>query len=283
MAIIVIRERQGGTSDTLDVDYYVFDNGNPAADVTRTTAITAALNRFLSEEGLTFTDFNDERISNHSWRINVTYSPQVLPQPDIPSTGSAQYEFNFRAQVEEIWTSEVLEVQGGVNGPDGVAATKDQFDGMMGFHALNGGAQVVQEVLRIPAGPVTDRIVYQYSPATISSSYRSTVHDLMGTVNSAPYLGWPTECLRLVEVRASVRTNLDQTISFGFAGRPQKDRTFGNFTFSNVPGWQHTWAYSRVFIDANLQPVELTATVLAVFRHRVVAVGNFNQLSLPTV
>ena len=280
MATIVIRERQGGTSDTLDVDYYVYDDGNPAADVGRSTAVTAALNQFLADEGLTFTDYNDDRISNHSWRINVVYSPQVLPLPDIPITGTAQYEFNFRQEPEDIWTSEVLESQGEING---LAVVNDQFDGMMGFHAVNGGAQVVNEVLRLPAGPVTDRVVYQYSPATIPASYRTTVHAIMGTVNNAPYLGWPAECLRLTEVRASIRTTADQTITFGFAGRPQKDRTFGNLTFSSVPGWQHTWAYSRVFFDAGLAKVQIKAEVQAAFRHRVVPSSNFNLLTLPEV
>ena len=289
MATQVIQEHVGGSSggvDTLIATYYVYDDGTPPAAVSRSTAITAATNQFATDMGFAGTDSADNQVSNHSWRVDVSWSPAELDRATPPITGSAQYFFDYRAKDEKVDVGLVIERLGPNQNAD------ETFDpGNTSFvspPSLITGRGLFEPLayeadnITVPGGPITDRIVHQFSPPIIPASYKSVVQALMGKVNASSFLGWPAECLRLVLVTSSVRTDSDQTVTFGFAGREQRNRTLGNQTFSNVPGWHHTWMDTVSVFDPN-NPFDMQKEVDQAIRQRVVETGNFALLQLPAV
>lgn len=275
MTVVNVQEHVGGTSETLTATYYVYDDGDPPAAVSRSAATSNATAQFVTDMGFAGTDYTDEQMSDHSWRVHVQWTPSELSNLTPLATGSAQYHFQYRAEAEDVHFGETLEAKG-------TGAALSDWAGQMNMRSVNNAHSHVSDPTRIPAGPITDRVVYQYSPPIIPSAYRATVQALMGKSNASAYLDWPAECLRLVEVIASNRNDDDQTISFGFAGREERDRTFGGITFTDVPGWQNTWAFTETKIDPT-DPFEGTIEVVRAYRSRVVRTGDFSLLALPTV
>ena len=272
MAIVVTQERVIGTSGTLTATYYVMDDGDPPASVSRAVAVPAATDQFFIDFALAHDEYNDEQQSDHSYRIDVTSAPQILSPLSPPVVGSNVYTFNYRAVPELITKSLSTEQKAPETAPPTGGLHNIQLNGTE--------AKVVGTV--VPAGPVTDRLTYQYPAAVISSTYRSTVQSLMGKVNSQLYLGQDPGTMRFVGCSAAVRTDSDQTIVFEFAFRPRRDVTLGGLSLGTVDGWDFPWSYDIQELLDGAGGVKLVMPKpIHAYVDRLLARADFTTLGIP--
>lgn len=179
---------------------------------------------------------NIEQLANERWRFTVDYG--ALSLFDIPTADPGTASYTFFAQVEpEVFYYSVDRIgRWPSNAPNVV-------NGMVGIKPAHGGG--LHAGIEVPAGPVTDRVTYEYPAAVIPQTYRNTVRSLIGRSNANTFLGSPPGTMRFVTCSASITSTGKQTIDFGFAYRSPQVVKIGNHNLGTVQGWDSVWSIDQ--------------------------------------
>lgn len=262
---------RSGTQNGYRHQYYVYDTNS---DVTaRSTAEAAAPG---THGGYVLRGATDVRqLSTDKWLVTVEYGALSVIDIPEPDAGTATYTFSVRVEPETFFYSVNQIAKFPAGAPDlagGLVGVR--FNGSQGSH----------EGVTVPAGPVTDTITYEYPAAVIPLSYKNTVRALIGTSNSAAFLGEDPGSMRFVECDSTVTSTGKQTITFRFAHRPTRNLSIGGQAINNLPGWDsiHTIDEYKILADSTGREATIIYP-LYVYQERFVPRSDFATLGLPAV
>ena len=229
-----------------------------------------------THDGLVARNVSDiKQISDQRWSVVANYGGLSLFDIPEPASGTASYTFQAYVEQETFYYTEDRIATYPAGAPDlagpyvGIDTTGDTAE---------------HRGIVVPAGPVTDRLTYEYPSATIPASYRTTVRGLLGGSNAGTFLGDVAGTRRLVSCTASITSSGKQTIDFGFAYRAPKARTIGSHNLGTVSGWDSVWSMDKLVIKTAPGFPDLPAPEpIVVYVERFVPRVDFTTLGLPAV
>jgi hypothetical protein len=280
MAITARLERETGSNDETVAPYYVYESDRTIS-VTAADAVASAFARAAIDfPSQVPTGFNKERVTNHSWRIQVLYQSQLnvidpVP-PGPPPPGVIQYRFNYQAQPFHALYS--LEDVSAKNANGQLAVKNPNIKNLVGIQNDNDKSRHVGLNISVPAVTFTLELII--ANVGIGFAYQKKVEQLGGHLNNQGIWGAAKHELFLASVSGGPRSNLDWQINFGIAYKSSRLQRVGPVEML-VDGHNEIWAiYEDKIVNVGTRSVILQSP-LAVYVDRVWPEGNFSTLNLP--
>lgn len=277
MALQVIIGAERGSDENVALPITVYDDAG--ADVSLTAAVAKAIE---NEQAVYFGNTTPQsyglnQLAPDAWEITVNYGAVDLtpfPRPSPPAGGSIRYLFSYRAQAEFFKVAKnTRRSTGALDFKTGINVDLDANDVPR------------SQGMTAPPPTVTDRLEYQFSNGFITASYRNAVRQLLGKVNSNNFLDQPPGTMRFVEVNASVTSDDQVSIDFGFAYRPIQTVTISpGKSVTPETGHDIIWTFDPTgfFIQPGGEEVA-AATPKDVYASRVFDFANFANFAFPTI
>ena len=210
--------------------------------------------------------------SKCSWRAQVEYS---TPEYQTGSGEASETSFDTTGATEHITQS--LETIGKYAPGSDVAP---EFEGAIGVDE-NGNVRGVD----IVAPSFRFQLVRYRDDADMGTSYRSTLYDLTGKVNSSAYtvdgMTFNAGELLFLGARAVQRGWGDWQVTYDFLAKPNRQNiTIGGITVPEKQGHDYLWVLYKRQVDANASKHKTVSRPVAAYVERVYERRDFTALDL---
>jgi hypothetical protein len=171
------------------------------------------------------------------WDVTVTYARSEKKEP--AATGSVEFSFDVGLESQTIKQS--LQTIGTYQ-----SGTAQAFNGAI-------DVQSDGSVNGVTIGRPVSSFTLTYYPtwAVVTDTWKRSVMNLCGKVNSTSYFGYNAGEVRFVGASGKSRNNSDWELNFRFEVRLNETNiTIGSFTAISCDGWDVLWVYYREDVDA---------------------------------
>lgn len=280
MTILIIREKETTTSDSVRTPYFLVEKDENLL-LDRDGSREAFLNQARIDAGIPLTDYASRQLSNRAWRYEAIFSSSTPSKRKLEVIGDIEVGFRYQAESKVFKRSvSVEDDQGNFSShfaSGGVHQSSSPFDDLVAQDAPRVGNSIGLtggDRLRHPGIQVTPRVTHWIRATvvngTITEEYENAIGAIMGRTNKVTYRGKPPDTFRFVSCTSTIR-KVDMQITFGFDFRPSVgvdtwraiDNSGANVTMKvpGHPGHFELWTWDENFVDDSwyVGPVPTTA------------------------
>lgn len=232
-----------------------YANARATLDAVLPTSFTFPSSRVAYLDGVEAIEQRDDEF----FTFRCTYNAQ-----ERPTFGDIEYELDVSAPTGRVYQS--LATTAYI-----ASGTAPDFAGAIGVRPDG-----PPEGAELPTPFSTFSLTKHWAVASITDAYQTTLHNLVGTVNSATFYGRAAGTCKLLGI--SGRQNGDKfPITYEFGFRPnQGSQTINGITVTSVPGWE----IMDILTETQTSQEKLVWPATVVYVHRVHVLDSWSGLAL---
>lgn len=268
MATQTIQEVEVGSLDSPAMPYYVYDDGDPPASVSLTTALNAVLAVApTTVQGAAQTGMTYEQEADHAWRVTMQYAARRLKKLEPLEVGQERVRFNFSVKNKFLFVATEI---------DEFPTGSPSYGGMLNVRAGGGGTNAVGATIQAPVENLGKQAIVS---TTTAASLAPTIASMVGYVNSATVGSYAVGELMLTSFRGQQRDDDTFDLNLGWAYKPNvTTEDWGDVTGVSYKGHEYVWAYTKDVVDRSDNA--LYQTPQFVYVHQVWPTANLNSVGI---